>query len=126
MIQRINNVGVAVADLQRSLDFYQQIGFAVIDRDDATATLQSGTATLYLFQTDNAAALSRAADLIHNPLGYDHLSFDVEDVDAAYAQLSQQLTFEEHPADQSWGYRAASLRDPDGNRIYLLSPLSTS
>lgn len=117
---------MAVADLQRSLDFYQQIGFAVLDQDDATASLQSGTATLYLFQTDNATALPRAADLIHNPLGYDHLSFDVEDVDAAYAQLSQRLAFEERPADQPWGYRAASLRDPDGNRIYLLSPLSTS
>ncbi len=54
-------------------------------------------------------------------MGIDHLSFRVADVDAACASLKAQgIAVEREPQDYPWGARAACLRDPDGNCIWLL------
>ncbi|MBX6377990.1 MAG: VOC family protein [Clostridia bacterium] len=122
-----DNIGVAVSDLDRAVDFYTRLGFAVVHRDPTTpaATLAAGTAVLYVFQTrSQQPALRRELDLTGNAPGIDHISLRVGDVDAAYRVLQQKgLVFESEPADQTWGARATSLLDPDGNRVYLLGPL---
>jgi len=126
VIQSINNIGIAVRDLARSIAFYEKLGFQVQDRDEETpaASLQAGHAWLYIFQTSSRElAASRAPELVQNPPGIDHISFDVPDVDEFYDRLKDELTFEGEPADQTWGARAVSLLDPDGNRLYFLSPL---
>lgn len=127
MIRGVNNIGVAVHDLGKSLEFYKILGFQVVGEDETPgATIQAGTAVLYLFQVRSGqGGVARRPDLVNNPPGIDHISLDVDDVDRAYAALKERLDFESAPEDQPWGYRAASLLDPDGNRIYLLSPLST-
>jgi catechol 2,3-dioxygenase-like lactoylglutathione lyase family enzyme len=125
MIQSINNVGVAVADIERAVEFYAKLGFEVTSRDETpAASVQAGAVVLYLFQTgSNEPAAERRPDLTGNPPGIDHLSFDVEDVDVLYHQLKGEVRFEGHPENQTWGYRAVSLCDPDGNRLYFLSAL---
>ncbi len=50
------------------------------------------------------------------------LNFMVDDVDAFWAQLSQEgLEFVEEIADHEWGDRAFSLYDPIGNLVYIYS-----
>jgi catechol 2,3-dioxygenase-like lactoylglutathione lyase family enzyme len=126
MIERIDNVGVAVADLERALRFYGRLGFAVEEREDETpsATLSAGQARLWVFQTGRRSADRRDAGFAGNPTGFDHLSLWVGDVDAACARVAGSgIELESAPADQDWGYRAASLLDPDGNRLFLLGEL---
>lgn len=126
MIARIDNVGVAVSDLARSLDFYRRVGFDVEDQDSGmpAAMLRAGEARLWLFQTAAGSRERRRLELAGNPTGYDHVSFWVGDVDGACAGLSANgIEVESGPADQDWGYRAASLLDPDGNRLFLLGDL---
>ncbi|ATY85505.1 glyoxalase [Kyrpidia spormannii] len=125
MITGVNNVGVAVRDLQRSLSFYRVLGFEVVGEDETPgATIRAGTAVLYLFQTSGPAPVGhRQPDLVGNPTGIDHISFDVSDVDRLYEALRGQVDFEGVPEDQPWGYRAVSLTDPDGNRLYFLSAI---
>ena len=126
MIDRIDNVGVAVRDLEGALDFYKRLGFEVEDREDETpaATLRAAEARLWVFQTGAGSGAPRTPDLVSNPTGYDHLSFWVGDVDAACAEFTGNgIELESAPADQTWGYRAASLLDPDGNRLFLLGDL---
>lgn len=125
VIQGIDNIGIAVKDLAASVSFYEKLGFQVSYRDDTPAAMmQLGSIQLYLFQTtSDMSALQRKADLVHNPPGFDHLSFSVSDVDVFYQQLKEVIPFETAPADQDWGARAASVLDPDGNRLYFLSPL---
>ncbi|EKP95383.1 VOC family protein [Thermaerobacter subterraneus] len=127
MVERIDNVGVAVRDLQAAESFYTRLGFRVESRDETPgALLVAGDARLYLFQTNRPeGGARRSPDLVGNPPGIDHISFWVGDVDAAYRRLAEQgLTFATEPADQDWGARACSLHDPDGNVIFLLGPLS--
>jgi catechol 2,3-dioxygenase-like lactoylglutathione lyase family enzyme len=126
VISRIDNVGVACSDLERSLRFYEALGFGVRDRDEGfpAATLAAGEATLYLFQAGAGGGQDRSPELAGNPPGLDHLSLWVGDVDRACAGLREAgLRLESEPADQPWGARAASLLDPDGTRLYLLGPL---
>ncbi|MFQ5595372.1 MAG: VOC family protein [Anaerolineae bacterium] len=121
MIRGIDNVGVAVSDLEASLGFYQTLGFESEYQDEFSAMVKAGTAHLYLFATDNDASLSRSFDLEGNPRGIDHISLLVEDVDALCNELEAQgVSPARPPQDYDWGARAACLYDPDGNCIWLL------
>jgi catechol 2,3-dioxygenase-like lactoylglutathione lyase family enzyme len=127
MIERIDNVGVAVTNFERAVEFYRRLGFEVQDHDASTpsAMLRAGEARFWIYQTASASGRApRAPDLLSNPPGFDHVSLWVADVDAA-AKAAQErgAVFESEPADQEWGYRATSALDPDGNRVFLLGPL---
>jgi len=50
------------------------------------------------------------------------LDFEVEDVDAHYARLKDQITeWVLAPTDMPWGNRSMLFRDPDGNLINFFS-----
>jgi hydroxymethylpyrimidine/phosphomethylpyrimidine kinase len=52
------------------------------------------------------------------------LHFEVDDVDAEYERLRNEgLTFDEPPTDKPWGWRVASLRDPAGHTVELVTPI---
>lgn len=126
MIHRLDNAGVAVTDLDLALAFYERLGFEVSNRESDTpsATLIAGQVKLWIFQTAGGPAAPRSPDLVGTPAGFDHLSFWVGDVDRAVVDMKAHgLELEMEPADQDWGFRAASALDPDGNRIFLLGPL---
>lgn len=121
MIRSIDNVGIATGDLGASLRFYQTLGFELEYQDEFSAMVKAGTAHLYLFATPNQASLSRSFDLEGNPLGIDHISLLVENVDALCGELEAQgVSLARPPQDYDWGARAACLYDPDGNCIWLL------
>jgi catechol 2,3-dioxygenase-like lactoylglutathione lyase family enzyme len=49
----------------------------------------------------------------------------VPDVDATYERMTAAgVEFEAAPADMPWGARHVWLRDPDGRRVSLYSPIS--
>jgi catechol 2,3-dioxygenase-like lactoylglutathione lyase family enzyme len=125
MIVGLDNVGLAVRDLERSVAFYQGLGFLKIFANERGCTMSVGPSKIFLFPSADQETLTRSVTLVANPPGIDHLSFLVEDVDRAYAEIrSRGINFLTSPADQSWGARTAVLRDPDGNNLYLLSWLS--
>ncbi len=56
--------------------------------------------------------------------GIDHLCFTVNDVDAAYENLSAEgVHFDMEPAD-NWGTRVAFFKDPNGIDVELILPVS--
>jgi len=129
MLKGIDNVGVAVTDLTRSVAFYEKLGFTKgydYEADVKGCTMNAGSAVLFLFQTKqaNPQAVKRDPSLAQNPPGLDHISFLVEDVNQTYAELKAKgVTFLGEPADQDWGARLVGLKDPDGNNLYFLQYL---
>ena len=127
MIQGIDNVGVAVTQLERSIEFYGRLGFEKGDDFPGMkgCTVSAGSAVLFLFQTEQTdPPVKRDDSLVGNPPGLDHLSFAVDDVDATYRELSARgVAFLGEPADQDWGARLVGLKDPDGNVLYFLKYL---
>ena len=123
MIKGVDNIGICVKDLKRAVKFYQDLGFTKAYENERGVTMVAGTAKLFVFQTrkSNPEAVKRDFTLFQNPLGLDHISFEVEDVDRVYSEgKAKGLVFNGEPADQSWGARMVSIRDPDGNNLYLL------
>jgi catechol 2,3-dioxygenase-like lactoylglutathione lyase family enzyme len=118
----IDNIGIGVSDVDRSLAFYERLGFVLSSRSERGATVALGACTLFLFPSSAAGARLRSGDPLANPPGLDHLSFAVDDIDAAHQLLTGAgLLFDSEPSDTTWGARAAALRDPDGTSIFLLS-----
>ncbi len=125
MILGLDNVGLAVRDVARAVAFYGLLGFKSDSVAEDSAFLRGPGVALYVFRTDGPAQPPRSFDLEGNPLGYDHLSFQVADVDGACARLRELgVTVEREPQDYPWGARAACLRDPEGNCVWLLQRTS--
>jgi catechol 2,3-dioxygenase-like lactoylglutathione lyase family enzyme len=125
VIESFDNIGVAVTDYKKSVDFYGKLGFDVDYEDGESGMLRAGNALLYVFKTSSTAQpQSRDVSLTGNPPGIDHISFRVPDVDGVYDELIKAgLKVETEPADQDWGSRTITILDPDGNRIFFLGPL---
>jgi catechol 2,3-dioxygenase-like lactoylglutathione lyase family enzyme len=120
---RVDNVGICVRDLRRSVAFYGVLGFETLSESGRGVTVARGEAKLFLFETGVAgAAPTRKLGLLGNPPGIDHVSFLVDDVDAQHDELvARGIQIAGEPSDQDWGARAFGLRDPDGNNLYFLS-----
>jgi len=126
MILSVDNIGIGVTNLSRSVEFYERLGFAKAFENERGCTMVAGSAKLFLFVgLPGCESIREAFDLSLNPVGIDHVSLLVDDVDKTHTELvADGIHFYTLPADQSWGARTAMLRDPDGTNIYLLSWLS--
>lgn len=124
-IESFDNIGVAVTDYKKAVDFYKKLGFDVDFEDGEGGSLKSGNAVLYVFKTSSTThPQSRDVSLTGNPPGIDHISFRVPDVDGVYDELTKAgLKVETEPEDQTWGSRTITILDPDGNRLWFLGPL---
>ena len=104
-------VGLDVRDIERSLAFYEKLGFRVVEGDVGRrfVTIQNGNCQLSLYQG-------------HLDPPETQLIFWNGDVEAIASALQQRsLTFERGPAKHDDGGTAALLRDPDGHPIYLVN-----
>lgn len=130
-IERLDNIGVAVRDVERLATFFStQVGLPVeldLDGKPPSAQVTIGPQYLYVFQvTSDADQAERHPDLVGNPPGIDHVSLTVDDVDRVYGELRDRgVIFDGEPVTEpAWNIRLAGFRDPEGNRYYLVQSLS--
>jgi catechol 2,3-dioxygenase-like lactoylglutathione lyase family enzyme len=129
MYEAVDNIGIAVTDLDMALEFYETLGFqcepysemdARVDPSDSSETY------FYVFETNSDDSLDRDANFDTNPPGHDHVSIRVADVDATVESLEDDAVefFLEPTTDTEWGLRMAGTRDPSGNIFYLVEYVS--
>lgn len=107
---RLNQVTLALSDLDRSIDFYRRLGLEQIVAADGYARFNcpDGDSTLSLERVEKVPPSATTVYL------------ECEDLDATFAVLERAgLAFEHAPVDQPWLWREAHLCDPDGNRLCL-------
>jgi len=108
----LNQITVPVVNIDISIDFYAQLGLKLIVKSKPTYArfhCPDGDATLSLHKVDAVAQG-------HSVWIY----FEVADVDAEVARLQKAgLLFDELATDQTWLWREARLRDPDGHQIII-------
>lgn len=123
MIQGLDNVGLAVSDLDRMLDFYTTtLGFAG-ERGENDAWLTLGNLTIYLFVTRprDYTRAERTADLYTDPPGLDHLALRVASIDQASADLEAKgVTFAGEIVGEPGEFRYRGFADPEGAMLYLV------
>ena len=108
----LNQVTIYSSNLMESLEFYQKIGLRLIV-DSAPRyvrlTCPDGNSTLSIHETEDASINSKIV-----------LYFECENLDEEVKRLKKLgLSFEQEPTDQTWLWREAYLKDPDGNKICL-------
>src|SRR6478736_2697218 len=110
----LNQVTVPTTDLARSIEFYRRLGLLLIVSDPpdyARLERSDGAATFSVHRTETQPA-------VNGPV----ICFEAANLDTLYAKLcSRGIRFDSPPTDQPWLWREASLRDPDGNTLCLLS-----
>ena len=111
----LNQITLDVADFPASVAFYGRIGFRLIvhsespEKGYARFEAPSGSTTLSLHRVDGPANAEGAA-----------LYFEVEDVNETVRKLKDKgVAFETDPIEQSWRWREAWFRDPDGRRLCI-------
>jgi len=107
---QLNQVTLAVSDLDRSVDFYRRLGLERIVADEGYArfAFPDGDSTLSLEQAETV------------PPSATTVFFESENLDEVVAALEAAgIEFDHAVVDQPWLWREARLRDPDGNLLCL-------
>jgi glyoxylase I family protein len=140
-VKKLSHHGLCVSDLERALAFYRDgLGFGEVSRlsfsDPGTQQLlglpgakleaiylrRDGTTLELLFFPQPGTHLARGPREM-NQVGLTHLSFLVEDLDAALAKLralGARVLDETRLGGDGAGPKAIFLTDPDGTRIELV------
>ena len=118
----IDHVGLKVADMDRTLDFYRRLGLTLLRTSGPnadgvrTAVIQVGHQELNVFSGPALVATGQA-----NPVGMDHfcLAVDAASIDEVVADLRQaQIPVVRGPIKRRDGM-ALFVDDPDGVRVEL-------
>ncbi len=102
---------IPVADVNRSADFYEQLGFTVEQKHSYFALLRMNSTTLGLLyvKTLNELPLEMRRNI--------HIEFSTDDVDSLYTELQAKgMEFYQPPKDHKWE-RNMAVYDPDGYRV---------
>ena len=109
---RLNQVTLAVAELDRAVDFYQTLGLELI--------VHAPPRYARLLCPDGESTLSVEVAPAHAGRSGAVLYFECDDLDARCAELrAEGVAFQSYPTDQPWLWREARLLDPDGNPLCL-------
>jgi len=132
MSVRLAVVGVIVADMATSLDFYRLLGLDLpveLNTEEHVECLLPGG----LRMAWDTTGIIRAFDAHWTPQGPGHSSSiafacdDAAEVDALYDRLASSGPYGYvRPWDAFWGQRYAVLHDPDLNAVDLFATLPPS
>jgi len=114
-VEHISAVTFFVADMARSVAFYEACGFEVIfgGRDAAFTSLRSADAYVNLIDTP---------DYVQSWWG--RAIFRVSSADEQYERLVAAGLTPDPPRDAAWGERYFHITDPDGHELSFAQLLS--
>lgn len=131
-LKRIDNLDILCRDVGAMVDFYHgTLGlpfYLPYVPDEEWAAIEAGNLTIYIFKSEAGEhAPRRTAVNPENPPGLDSFAFEVDDLDAALAELDGQVAWASseiiewrHPSG-TW-YRYRPFYDPEGNMLYVTEP----
>lgn len=138
MIKKIDHICVVVTDIEKSQNFYAQLGFIKKKSADLsgewleTLTGFSGAKAKYMqlsqVDSDTDIELLKFIDpcteslrsSLPNEIGIRHLAFEVVDLDSVYEKLIQRgVEFLSEPLTNPYGKKMVYLRGPDNELLEL-------
>ncbi|MGW0172618.1 VOC family protein [Rhodococcus sp. NPDC003322] len=145
MAIKLENVGIAVDDLEAAIAFFVDLGLAVVGRDtvsgewtDTAVGLDGNHAKIAMLQTPDGHGRIELFEYIHpeaietsptlpNEIGMHRVAFSVDDIDAALAVAARHGC---HPlrgvANYRDIYKLTYVRGPSGIIVMLAEELTKS
>jgi glyoxylase I family protein len=142
MAIKLENVGIAVRDLEEAIDFFTDLGLTVIGRDtvsgewtDTAVGLDGNHAKIAMLQTPDGHGQLELFEYLHpaaieseptrpNDIGMHRVAFSVDDIDKALAIAAKHGC---HPlrgvATYGDVYKLTYLRGPSGILVMLAQEL---
>ena len=126
MAPTLNAIGMTVADMAKTLDFYRRLGLDIPPGQEAEGHVEAvGPGGIRLMWDTHDVIKSFDSDFTPNTGGGPSLAFlcaDPAEVDTVYAQLVEAgATSTMEPWDADWGQRYATVKDPDGYALDLFA-----
>lgn len=143
MAIKLENVGIAVRDLEAAVAFFTDLGLTVLGRQevrgewaDTAVGLDGNHASIAMLQTPDGHGRLELFEYLHpdaietdptrpNEIGMHRVAFSVDDLDAALAVAARHGC---HPlrgvADYEGVYRLTYLRGPSGILVMLAQDLT--
>ena len=125
-IERVDHVGIRVRDLDRTLNFYQALGFSLLqrsDNDDVAIIRNENSVELNLIFNANAGdpTANVLMDAPEKYPGYTHLALRVASIPATIAALkANDIAITQGPVSFGDSHQVSVfVRDPDRNVIEL-------
>jgi catechol 2,3-dioxygenase-like lactoylglutathione lyase family enzyme len=120
----IHHVAVTASNFERSLEFYQKLGFKVLanrylpEKQKKIALLASDNFKLELFWYEDFSDEPTSRETIGNnvhDVGVKHFALRVDSINEARARLKElHISLESEPTTGDTGYDFFFIRDPDG------------
>ncbi len=108
----LNQITVPSLDVIKATNFYEKLGLKLIVKAFPHYTrfeCPDGTSTFSIHLVENL--------LVGEGV---YVYFECEDLDERVQQLQAKgIVFDQLPKDQTWLWREARLKDPDGNQLIL-------
>jgi catechol 2,3-dioxygenase-like lactoylglutathione lyase family enzyme len=127
-VPELNAIGIVVADLRRSIEFYRLLGLDLPEdppEDHVEATMANGTRLMFDTEEVTRGFLPGWARVTGNQVSLAFECTGPAEVDEVYARVvAAGFEGEKAPWDAVWGQRYALLGDPDGTRVQLYAALA--
>ncbi|AXT59835.1 glyoxalase/bleomycin resistance/extradiol dioxygenase family protein [Aquimarina sp. AD10] len=108
----LNQVTVPSLDIEKSISFYEKLGLRLIVKalpHYARFECVEGDATFSIHLVETLSEGEGA-----------YIYFETSKLDDEVKRLTQDgVVFDQLPKDQTWLWREARLKDPDGNQVIL-------
>jgi glyoxylase I family protein len=140
---KLENVGIAVRDLEEAVSFFTDLGLTVMGRDeisgdwaDTAVGLDGNHAKIAVLQTPDGHGQLEFLEYIHpdaietpptlpNEIGMHRVAFSVDDIDAALAIAAKHGCFPlRGVANYQDVYKLTYLRGPSGILVMLAQDLT--
>jgi len=143
MVIKLENVGIAVRDLEATIAFFVDLGLTVLGRDevsgewaDTAVGLDGNHARIAMLQTPDGQGTLELFEYIHpqaieteptmpNEIGMHRVAFSVDDIDASLAIAAKHGVFPlRGVANYQDVYKLSYLRGPSGIIVMLAQDLT--
>ena len=145
MVIKLENVGIAVRDLEETIAFFVDLGLTVLGRDevsgewaDTAVGLDGNRARIAMLQTPDGQGTLELFEYIHpqaieteptlpNEIGMHRVAFSVDDIDASLAIAAKHGVYPlRGVANYQDVYKLSYLRGPSGIIVMLAQDLTKS
>jgi len=117
------SIRLITADIKRLVPFYEQVtGMPAIHYTDDFAEVRMPSITLAIGSIRTMQLFGEVAYASGNKSVI--IEFRVNDVDAEYEKLSEEIVVIQKPTTMPWGNRSLLFQDPDGNLINFFAPVT--